>query len=499
MVTAVIALSVVMATIPAQALTVVEYPVTTPSAEPNEAALGSDGNVWFTEFNANQIGKITPSGAVTEYPIPTPGSLPTGITAGPDGALWFAESAANQIGRVTTSGLFTEYPVPTANSDPEDIASGPDGRLWFTEGLARQIGRVSTAGVFKEFPTNTSGGPRHIAAGPDGYLWYTEPNVNDIFKISTDGATQFVYTPPIGDVNDIAAGPDGHMWFADVGNNEVGWIDVTGTTSMEFPVLTAGSDLWELTAGPDGNLWFDEILGNNIGQITTSGVVTEAPIPTPQAAPGGITPGSDGNVWFTEAGGNAIGRTQPLNLGIHYVFYIPNRVFIPNISRLPARGDTVSWLMMSPGTHGIADSSGMHLFGFGPTGGPAPIGIGQVFAFTFEWAGTYPYNDPFHPAAKGSVTAPITVGRLPGTTDTAQVTWASGDAPAGFGFDVQVRGPTSGGFVDWRPGVTSLAGSFGPSDPLWAGPGTYAFRARLRDLSSGAASGFSKAGSVKLR
>jgi virginiamycin B lyase len=34
----------------------------------------------------------------SEFPTPTIDSFPLGITAGPDGNLWFAEGGANQIG-----------------------------------------------------------------------------------------------------------------------------------------------------------------------------------------------------------------------------------------------------------------------------------------------------------------------------------------------------------------------------------------------------------------
>ena len=46
---------------------------------------------------------------ITEFGVPDPDSRPTGITAGPDGALWFTEAGANQIGRITTSGAVTEF------------------------------------------------------------------------------------------------------------------------------------------------------------------------------------------------------------------------------------------------------------------------------------------------------------------------------------------------------------------------------------------------------
>ena len=151
---------------------------------------GPDGNLWFTESTANQIGRITTAGVVTEFPIPTAGSGPVGIAAGPDGNLWFTEANSSRIGRMTTWGIITEFTTPTLASGPVGIATGPDGNLWFTEGNADQIGRITTAGVITEFPVPRAGsGPSGIAAGPDGDLWFTEVSGNQIGRITTGPTT----------------------------------------------------------------------------------------------------------------------------------------------------------------------------------------------------------------------------------------------------------------------------------------------------------------------
>lgn len=57
--------------------------------------------MWFTEYTANQIGMITPSGTITEYPTPA-GSGPDGI-ASSNGYLWFTEynnSASPQVAQI---------------------------------------------------------------------------------------------------------------------------------------------------------------------------------------------------------------------------------------------------------------------------------------------------------------------------------------------------------------------------------------------------------------
>src|SRR5713101_2953032 len=71
-------------------------------------------------------------------PTPSPSSPPTansgpfGITAGPDGNLWFTESEANQLGRITpeSPNIISEFPIPTLQSVPLGITAGPDGNFW---------------------------------------------------------------------------------------------------------------------------------------------------------------------------------------------------------------------------------------------------------------------------------------------------------------------------------------------------------------------------------
>src|SRR5256885_492811 len=91
-----------------------EYPIPTSGSNPYSINGGPDGNLWFTEYTGNNIGKITPKGTITEYPVPTSGSLPFDIAPGSDGNLWFVERGGNNIGRITTSGTITEFPIPTS-------------------------------------------------------------------------------------------------------------------------------------------------------------------------------------------------------------------------------------------------------------------------------------------------------------------------------------------------------------------------------------------------
>jgi eukaryotic-like serine/threonine-protein kinase len=58
---------------------------------------GIDGETPFLVMD------YAPNGTITEFPVPTASSSPSGITAGPDGNLWFTEYDGNKIGRITSS------------------------------------------------------------------------------------------------------------------------------------------------------------------------------------------------------------------------------------------------------------------------------------------------------------------------------------------------------------------------------------------------------------
>jgi streptogramin lyase len=125
---------------------------------------------------------------IVEFSIPTPASQPWVIVAGPDGNLWFTEWLGNNIGRITTTGTITEFAIPSPSCEATSIAPGPDSNLWFTEQSGQKIGRITTAGVITEyaFPLSSQVEPAYIAAGPDGTMWFTE-NMDRLGRITMDG------------------------------------------------------------------------------------------------------------------------------------------------------------------------------------------------------------------------------------------------------------------------------------------------------------------------
>jgi plastocyanin len=155
-------------------------------------------------------------------------------------------------------------------------------------------------------------------------------------------------------------------------------------------------------------------------------------------------------------------------------------------------GDTIKWTNTSTATHTSTQDSPLSLWDSGS------VPAGGTFSFTITAAGLYPYHCTFHQSlgmvgtagARDIVTPPF--GPI-GTQFTVKV--ATVTAPAGFVYDIQKANP-GGGFTDWMTNVTSVSKVW---DSTGQAAGTYKFRSRLRNTSTGAASGYSPGFSIQIR
>jgi streptogramin lyase len=275
----------------------------------------SNGNLWFTQQNDDQVGVFDPATAVSrEFAVPTYNAGPLGIALGPDNNVWFTEAGidsvlgpiyGDKVGWINPSNdQVDDQAVTTASAAPHEIVADPaDGNLWFTEYAADKIGRINpTTKALAEFSVPTArAGPEGIAVDQSGNIWFTETNAQKIAELSPDDPNQSLteYGVP-GKPFSIVAGPDGNIWFTeDAGGYKIAvFSPASDTVIAQYPVSEYGG-LPAITVGPDQNLWFTDSSGK-IGMITTGGTITEYPVSN--ATPVGITAGLDGNVWFTGTG-----------------------------------------------------------------------------------------------------------------------------------------------------------------------------------------------------
>jgi streptogramin lyase len=271
----------------------------------------SNGNLWFTQQTDAQVGVFIPAtGISTEFIVATGGyTYPLGITLGPDNNLWFAEAgssgaAGDKIGWINPSNdQINDEPVISANASPYYIVSDPaDGNLWFTEEGVDKVGRINpTTKAVAEFAVPTANAePEAITVDKNGNIWFAEYNADRIAELSPndpDSITEYdVPGTPLG----IVAGPDGNIWFTENANgHKIGVFSPTSDTVINQYALPSGDSAGAITLGPDQNLWYADPSGK-IGTITTSGTITEYPVP--YTDPVAIASGPDGNIWFTGTG-----------------------------------------------------------------------------------------------------------------------------------------------------------------------------------------------------
>ena len=265
---------------------------------------GLDGNLWFTEFQGDGIGQMTPYGATRRFPI-DPDGFAERITAGPDGAVWFTDTVGNRIGRVAPDGKIAYVKLPHSDSGPAGITLGPDGNLWFSEHSGDRIGRLSTIGTLTEIGRPKGTGPSEIVAGSDGNLWLAESKVNRIARVTISGNVKEYQLPTPDSVPAMMAlGADGNVWFSEAKARKIGRITPGGyITEVAMP---ADAVPFGIASGQDKNLWITVVRAPQIYRLTPKGDFTAFPLPEKSMAIF-ITAGPDGNLWFTDPNGK-IGR-----------------------------------------------------------------------------------------------------------------------------------------------------------------------------------------------
>jgi streptogramin lyase len=315
---------------------ITEYAAGIPAgAAPNGITPGPDGAMWFTERNANALGRIAPNGTTTQYPSSgnplSAGADPAGIVTGPDGNIYFTEYGTSAIGELdpTTGQLVGEYPTPSLGAGPDGIAVGPDGGIWFTEqSSGSEIGRLdpSTHAITEyrvKSGSNENYKPTDIVTGPDGKLWITllgtgqvaqlntglaSPDTDDgftLYDLPTSGST----TEPEG----IVSAPNGDLYVAEYGAGKIAKIvpaSVSAGTDdgiTEFPA--GGQPLWLSNAG-DGAIWATDNTGDQLLRFDLSTDSSQA-FGSAQGVTGDPTTDAQdagGNLWFTLFDANQVGE-----------------------------------------------------------------------------------------------------------------------------------------------------------------------------------------------
>ncbi len=165
------------------------FPLATANAAPQNITVGANGALWFTEYNADQIGEIftsaTPGSSPTEFKVSTGAGLGV-IVSGPDNALWFTETKSIKLGRMLTTGTLSSETALTGVAQPYGLVSAPDGNFYIGDQTKSNIVQFNpSTGAIALIPTKTANaGPFWLTVGPDSLVYITQQNANNIAQLS---------------------------------------------------------------------------------------------------------------------------------------------------------------------------------------------------------------------------------------------------------------------------------------------------------------------------
>src|SRR5450755_2415680 len=123
-------------------------PTTTPS-QFDSIVTGPDKNVWFTDYNGQNLVQMKMAGTTKVFPLTYNAGThfyPGNMTVGADGKFYISSNnAAGFIGVAKTTGTFSVVTIPSGDYGYNGgLTLGPDGNVWFTE--VKHIAKISTTG-----------------------------------------------------------------------------------------------------------------------------------------------------------------------------------------------------------------------------------------------------------------------------------------------------------------------------------------------------------------
>lgn len=395
-----------------------------PNRGPGALALGSDGNIWFTENLVNNIGRITPAGVLTEFAT---ASHPFRITPGAPGTLWFSET--NSIGQITTAGVITVFPMPAGEQATFGLTLGPDNNIWFVDDNTKKIGEMTPTGTVTEFALpGPQPFPYAIVKGPDGNLWFTDNGNNAVGRITTSGVvTEFPAVTSGIQLFDIVAASDGNL-YASSFLDRLERVTTAGVvTEFNLPV----ADAEYLIQGPDKNLWISYGGHAQIGEFDIKKNVALKPVDEPTGSSGaGLATGGDGNVWFANFGGyigviaNSL-TTVGVRLNGELSINDPNYGF--ELGYAKGAGTTTQTVSLKMGTY-------VHFKNFDTVTHTASL-LGNATANNAPWPGSFSGGMTISPKLTAIGSAGFSTGAIdPGITSKVYATGLPGFYMIGCGF-----------------------------------------------------------------
>jgi streptogramin lyase len=244
------------------------YELPRPDASPHDEVFDGQGNLWYSDFNSQFIGKMDlKTGKVVEYPVPQSrfGQVAQGglqIDVDKEGRIYFGNMSQMQIVRLDPkTGKMETYKIPIPESELGD------GHLTMIDPAFQHLDGKLWANV--AFATGEAGGTWHI-------------------DLAANKWTRVTYPPgsPPAQAYDVVADSKNNMYGMGMGNDKLWMTDgkTLQTVWYDFPTKGAGCRRGHIDS--QDRLWCGVFNGNRLAMFDPkSKKITEWTMPTEWTRP----------------------------------------------------------------------------------------------------------------------------------------------------------------------------------------------------------------------
>ena len=161
------------------------------------------------------------------------------------------------------------------------------------------------------FTGSSESTPNAIAVDSSGNVWFALMNNSAIGELNPSTGSIKEFRLPIANKSITTWGLviDNQrklVWFTEQVTNSIWSFNMTDHKFTQYHLETLGALPFGITLDDQGNVWFTEFFGDKIGEITTSGALSEIPIPVSgYLEASAIIAAPSGKIWFTIPGVNS--------------------------------------------------------------------------------------------------------------------------------------------------------------------------------------------------
>ena len=244
------------------------YDLPRPDASPHDEVFDAEGNVWYSDFNSQFLGKLDPkTGKVVEYPVPQSrfGQIAQGglqIDIDRQGRIYYGNMSQMQIVRLDpTTGKMETFKPPIPDSKLGD------GHLTMIDPAFQQVDGKLWVNI--AFETGEAGGTWQVDLG-------------------TNTWTRVTYPPgsPPARAYDVVADSNNDVYGMHMNNNKIWKTDAKTLKTVWYDLPTKGAGCRRGHIDSRDRLWCGEFNGNGVAMFDPkTQKITEWKAPTEWTRP----------------------------------------------------------------------------------------------------------------------------------------------------------------------------------------------------------------------